>query len=292
MDVEISLCPSAWRQLKRLLSSEPPEESEPLRSIMIRIGLIQMRCEKGAVAENLAKISCHLAEAAAREIDIVGFPEMSITGYVDPNRYPQAKLRLDGPEIECLLGATRGFPGVVLVGLIEDNPTGTPFITQIVARQGQCLGYYRKRTIEHEEVDWFSAGDSVPVFHHNDLTLGIAICADIGNEAVFGECSQQGASLVLELAAPGLYGEQATRNWQSGYEWWKGECEKYLGPYARKYGIWIGVATQAGRTVDEDFPGGGYLFAPDGRRAYATPDWSPGAVYLAIDFETGQMLEV
>jgi predicted amidohydrolase len=89
-----------------------------------------------------------------------------------------------------------------------------------------------------------------------------------------------------------LYGEQATRNWRSGFEWWEGECQKYLSAYAKKYGFWIGVATQAGRTIDEDFPGGGYLFAPNGERVYATPDWSPGAIYLEIDLETGRILEL
>ena len=35
----------------------------------------------------------------------------------------------------------------------------------------------------------------------------------------------------------------------------------------------MAIATQAGRTRDEDFPGGGYLFSPDGRLLAETPDW-------------------
>lgn len=101
----------------------------------MRIGLIQMRCEKGAVAKNLADIARHLDEATARDIDIVGFPKMSITGYADPTRYPRARLRLDGPEIQRLLEMTQDFPGTVLAGLIEDNPAGKPFITQVAVRQ-------------------------------------------------------------------------------------------------------------------------------------------------------------
>ena len=253
---------------------------------MIRIGLIQMRCEKGAVAENLTAVAHYLDEATRRGIDIVGFPEMNLTGYADPTRYPAARLQMAGPEIGQLLEISRRFPGTVLAGFIEDNPQGKPFITHTAVRQGELLGIYRKLTIEDEEVAWFSAGDSVPVFQHDDLTFGIAICADIGNEAVFAASHRQGATLVFELAAPGLYGEQATRNWRAGYDWWAGECQTYLSAYARKYGLWIAVATQAGRTIDEDFPGGGYLFAPDGQRLYATPDESPGAVYLAVDEQT------
>ncbi len=100
--------------------------------------------------------------------------------------------------------------------------------------------------------------------------------------------AQARAEIVFELAAPGLYGEQATRDWQSGYRWWEEECRTLLGAYARTYGLWIPVATQAGRTIDEDFPGGGFLFAPDGTRVYATENWLPGVVYLDIDLAQGR----
>ena len=123
----------------------------------------------------------------------------------------------------------------------------------------------------------------MPVFQHDDLTYGIAICADIHNREVFAACARQGAQVVFEVAAPGLYGEQATRDWRSGYEWWRGECHQYLAAYARDYGLWIAVATQAGRTVDEDFPGGGYLFRPDGECVYETADWSEGLAFVTAD---------
>ena len=258
----------------------------------LKIGLIQMFCEKAAIAENLERTAGYIAEAAARDVDVIGFPEMSITGYVDPTRQPEAIIRLDGPEVAQVMEMTRGLSLTVLAGLIEENPGGKPFITQVAIHDGELLGFYRKRRIEDEEVEWFSPGDVVPVFDHGDLTFGVAICADLGSHEVFEACARQGVQIVFELAAPGLYGEQATRDWRSGFEWWEGECEKYLGQYTQEYGIWVAVATQAGRTVDEDFPGGGYVFAPDGRRLFATPDWSAGAVYLEIDLEAGSVVEL
>jgi hypothetical protein len=98
--------------------------------------------------------------------------------------------------------------------------------------------------------------------------------------------------MMFELAAPGLYGEQKTRDWKAGYEWWEGECLKFLTEYSKKYGIWIAVATQAGRTSDEDFPGGGYLFNPQGERVYTTKDWEPCVVYLEIDLDTPEVTEL
>ncbi len=250
----------------------------------LRIGLVQMCCEKGALDQNLETIAGYLTQAARRKLDFLVFPEMSLSGYADPSKFPQAVLRLDGPEVKAFLELTRDLHTTVLLGLIEENPRGKPWITQIAARQGQLLGSYRKLTVKDEEEDWFSAGDrGVPVFQHGNISFGIAICADIDNELVFAECARQGAQIVFECAAPGLYGEQETRDWRAGFEWWRDQCQEQLSRYARQYHLWIPVATQAGRTVDEDFPGGGYLFAPDGRCLYATPDWSPGTLYLELE---------
>ena len=45
---------------------------------MIRIGLIQMRCEKAAIDQNPSEISRHLRDAAERDIDIVGLPDSAV----------------------------------------------------------------------------------------------------------------------------------------------------------------------------------------------------------------------
>jgi predicted amidohydrolase len=253
----------------------------------VNIALVQMRCEKAAITDNLKAISNIITEADKKGVDIIGLPEASITGYHDPTKYPQAIIEKDGAEINALLRMTKGRKPTVLAGFIEKNPSGKPFITQIVVHDGKMTGLYRKKIIGDEppEADWFSPGNEIAVFKYKNLKYGITICADIGSEDIFAEYARQGAQIVFELAAPGLHGEQSTRNWKSGFEWWKGECEKHLKGYAKKYGIWIAVATQSGRTVDEDFPGGGYVYAPDGRRVYATPDWSAGPAYYSIELK-------
>jgi predicted amidohydrolase len=270
----------------------------------LRVGLVQMRCEKGAVVENLVATAAYIREAAACRVDVLGFPEASLSGYVEPARYPHAVLRLDGPEVAQAVALTRGYDLTVLMGCVEANeactpagaPAGKPYITQIVARDGLLLGFYRKRQNVDEDAEWFACGEDVPVFAHEartsaaECTFGIAICADIGDEEIFWRCAQQGAQIAFELAAPGLYGDQETRDWESGYRWWEGECCKLLGAYAPRYGLWIAVATQAGRTTDEDFPGGGYVFAPDGRRLFATTDGEEGAVYLELGEAEGEYL--
>jgi predicted amidohydrolase len=249
---------------------------------MLRIGLVQMHCPKGEVDANLQAIEAHVREAVERGVQILCFPEMSITGYLDPSRWPEAVLTLDSPAIRRFVGMTAGHDLVVLAGLVEANPAGKPFITQVVAHSGSLLGVYRKVTIDEEEAPWFAPGRGVPAFHHGSLMFGPAICADINNAEVFAASAAQGVHLVFEAAAPGLHGAQETRDWRTGFEWWRGECHAKLGRYARQHGMYIAVATQAGRTVDEDFPGGGYVFAPDGRCLAESADWSPGVLYADL----------
>ncbi|MBN2238943.1 MAG: hypothetical protein JW712_04145 [Dehalococcoidales bacterium] len=259
----------------------------------LKIALVQMFSEKGEIRQNLAETQRHIEEAEKRGIDIIGFPEAGISGYIEPDRYPHAVITLDGSEVAEFVKMTEGKHLTALTGIIEKNPDDPrPYVTQVVARNGKLIGYVRKMNNVDEDAEWFSSGKEYKVFRHDDLIFGMAICADIELVRLFEECSKMGAKAMFELAAPGLYGDQETRNWQGGYQWWEGVCRDKLSAYAKKYGLWVTVATQAGRTRDEDFPGGGYLFNPRGERVYATNDWNPGVVYLEINLETGEVTEL
>jgi predicted amidohydrolase len=258
----------------------------------MKIGLVQMVCEKGALQKNLDTTASHIIEAVELGVDILVFPEASLSGYANPHRYPDAVVQLNSAEIARFLEMTRGKSMTVLAGILEFNPAGKPYISQVVARDGSIVGVQRKMTLGEEQQgrleDWYSIGERNKVFTHEDGTFGIAICADLGNSTVFAECARQGADIVFEVAAPGLYGEQATRDWNAGFNWWKGEILKKLTHYSQKHHYWTTVATQAGRTVDEDFPGGAYVFSPVGECVFATPDGHPGVAYLEVDLAAGR----
>jgi predicted amidohydrolase len=51
---------------------------------VVRVTLAAIRCEKGQPDVNLRRHEQVLAEAAARGSDLAVFPEMSLTGSVDP----------------------------------------------------------------------------------------------------------------------------------------------------------------------------------------------------------------
>ena len=252
----------------------------------IKLSLVQMYCPKGEVQTNLTSTQKYIEEAASKKVNFVCFPEMSITGYINTKKFGEALLSLESPEIAKFVKMTENNDVTAIAGIAEKNPNGKPFITQIIAYKGKLLGYYRKTNIAQNEKGLFQAGSKINVFNHSLLKFGVSICADIDKKEIFEEYARQGAEIIFEAAAPGLHGSQETRNWQGGFNWWKNECLTKFAVYARTYKIYIATATQAGRTVDEDFPGGGYVFDPHGETLYSSPDWKNGVLYADIDISS------
>ncbi|MVO98307.1 carbon-nitrogen hydrolase family protein [Paenibacillus lutrae] len=248
----------------------------------IKIALVQMNCEKGEIDRNLHLMEEYIVAGQEQGVDIVCFPEMNITGYINPFQLPQAVLTLDHRAIHQVVKYSELYSMCVVAGFVEHNPMGKPFINQFIAHNGKLLGFYRKITIKDEEADWFAPGDQQPVFSVLGVTVGLSVCADIDDPNIFNEYADQGASIVLESAAPGLYGEQESRNWLSGFNWWRSNCMEKLGRYAAEESLYIGVSTQAGSTIDEDFPGGGYLFNPRGECTAESGEWMEGVLYVQI----------
>ncbi|WP_274649626.1 carbon-nitrogen hydrolase family protein [Paenibacillus humicola] len=252
------------------------------RKTSFTVALVQMNCEKGEIRQNLQTMQDYIAEARSRGADFVCFPEMNLTGYIDPVKQPHAVISMDHEAVKQVIRYSALHSICVIAGFVEHNPGGKPYITQFVANDGELLGCYRKKTIKEGEEQWFDPGAHLPVFSARGLRFGISICADIDDPDIFRAYAEKGAAFIFECAAPGLYGEQETRNWSSGFNWWRDKCRAQLGAYAAEQAVYIGTATQAGRTVDEDFPGGGYLFDPQGTCAAESGDWGAGVLYVQV----------
>ena len=244
----------------------------------MKLALVQMRCEKATIGDNVSRMVTFLDRAEDLSADIICFPEMNITGYLAPRKFPDAVIGWDSPRLDLLYAWSEGSRASIVAGITERNSDGMPFVSQSVIRGGKVVGSYRKINIAADEAMMFSPGSEVLVSEHDGVKFSVLICADQEREDLFALCAGKGARLVLLPSAPGLFGAQARRNWHSGYEWWRETCRNGIGSYAGRLGIWTASTSQAGRTIDEDFPGGGYIFDDHGRMVAETEDWSEGMI--------------
>jgi predicted amidohydrolase len=247
----------------------------------VRCLLAALRCEKGDVAANLAAHLALVAQARAEGCQLAVFPEMSLTGSAEPVTHPGRLIPLIHPAVAELAGAT-GAPGVgACFGIAERTSSGF-FITQVFAAAGRVAGVQRKRYLgEGEEA--FTPATAPAVFDHAGVRFGVAICAESGHDAPFDAAAAAGARLVLFPAAPGLYGRRTDEaSWRQGLAWWESCGLADARRHARRLGLWIAMAGQAGATADEDFPGLAALVRPDGGVAARLPDWRPGVLTVDV----------
>jgi predicted amidohydrolase len=170
-------------------------------------------------------------------------------------------------------------------GVAERTAGGGPYITQVFAAAGRVAGTQRKRHLGDDEGAFCPAAGSA-VFGHAGVRLGIAICAEAGYDAPFDAAAAAGAGLVLFPAAPGLYGRRTSAaSWRDGFAWWEGCGLGDARRHARRLGLWIALAGQAGSAEDEDFPGLAALVGPDGTVTDRLPDWRPGTLVVDIPLE-------
>lgn len=239
----------------------------------MRLLLTALHCPKGELAANLARhLELHALGAAAG-CDLVLLPEMSLTGY-----QPSAAVALEHPAVRELVAATAQGPDLCF-GLVELGVPGQPpQITQAIASGGQLAVVHRKAGLGEDEEESFRPGTASTLFHLWGVPTALAVCAEIGTQPPYG----QGASLVLAPAAPGLYGPRRSSDadWQRGFDWWRGsvlaDAARLLPP-----GGWLAVSTQAGATIDEDFPGWAALVGPGGVVA-ELPDWREGTLVVDL----------
>lgn len=259
---------------------------------------MSLTCPKGEIETNLARHSALLAEGRDAGCDLVLLPEMSLTGYC-----PAAATSLSDPAVQELVRQTWTGPDLCF-GLAERSmadttadtetasqpdsapgsepdsaPGSPPYITQVLASGGRIVTVHHKAWLGEGEDGDFQGGTPAAPFTVQATACSMAVCAEIGTEAPYGI----GSTLVLAPAAPGLYGERrlSDGDWQRGFDWWRGsvldDAARLLGPDR-----WLAVSTQAGATVDEDFPGWAALVGPRGDVVAELPDWREGTLVVTI----------
>lgn len=175
--------------------------------------------------------------------------------------------------------------GVGAVFGIAEQASDGFFITQLYAYGGRLVGSYRKRHLgEGESAYRTGAGDGL--FQLGAVRFGIAICAESEVDLPWRSAAVAGASVVFFCAAPGLTGRRTDQDgWRQGHLWWERRGLADAIRHARRHRLWVALATQAGSTQDEDFPGLAALVSPDGEVTHRLPDWHPGELVVDLPVE-------
>ena len=196
--------------------------------VSLRVAVGQFKLEPD-LEKNLKKIQEYLDDAAAKNVDLIVFPELALTGYppkdikkldyVNQKKTEEALLIIQNRAKELSIAIAMG-----IVWLDHESVWRNRAI--FINEQGKIIASYDKIQQTGHERKFFVDGDRLPVFTWRGLHLGMLICMDMRFPELWRLMRMQDVNLMLHLAAaygdnewklPVLEGTMRCRAAENGY---------------------------------------------------------------------------
>ena len=248
-----------------------------LRNVQtVRIALAQIAPRLGSLEVNLATHHDRLREARDLGADLVGFPELGLTGYQLQDLAAEVAMRLDDPRLAELAAATRGLSAVV--SFVEESGDHRLFIAAALLEDGELRHVHRKLFLPtyglFDERRFFAAGDLLrAVPSRLELGLGIGICEDFWHLPVPQLLALDGAQLLInvssspgrDLAATNEVGLGTATSWRT-----------LMRTYAQLTTSFVVFCNRVGVDESISFWGGSEVIAPNGQAIFSAPFYDEG----------------
>ncbi|GHC29787.1 nitrilase-related carbon-nitrogen hydrolase [Aidingimonas halophila] len=226
----------------------------------LRVGAAQINTELGDVETNLERHMDIIAQAREAEVELLVFPELSLTGYNLGGRVLEVACPLEASTLARLAQSVGDMQTVV--GFVEEASPGEYYNALAILQQGDILAVHRKLNLPTygglEEGKWFTHGEALT---HTSIRAGWTatqlICADLWNPAlVHAALLERPTVLCAPInSATGIVSEDFSneRNWALN-----------LSFYAMTYGTPVIMANRYGPEGNSHFWGGSRILGPRG----------------------------
>jgi len=228
----------------------------PEKTQKIRIALAQVNPVVGDLAGNAAKIAAWIQKALGAGADIVSFPELCITGY--PPEDLLFKSQFIDDNLAALKAAARATEDITAIVGFVDRKKNRIYNAAAVLSRGRIVDVYHKVFLPNygvfDEMRYFAAGDTFPVFGLGRTSFGVNICEDIWHmDGPAGIQAYRGARLIVNINA-------------SPYHMGKGEMRRrILKKQAGRNGVFIAYTNLVGGQDELVFDGQSLIVDDKGR---------------------------
>lgn len=163
----------------------------------MKIGIVQMELTD-ILEDNFQKIECLSEEAKIRKIELLCFPECALTGYNANFK----KLQKDELH-NYIMKLSRVAASMNLALLV-----GTPFYQEddlynsalLFLPNSEVQAYHKQMLTEYDS-RFFKPGNYMSVFDYKGFKIGVVVCRDQNDAALFAEYKRLGAKAVIILSA-------------------------------------------------------------------------------------------
>jgi predicted amidohydrolase len=229
----------------------------------LNVGLAQIYPKLGDVPANLQKhLSC-VDQAAAQGVDLVVFPELSLTGYQVQDLVPEVAIRADpaDPVYAQLLEASRRVD--LMVGFVREDKRNRYYIASAYLSGGETLHIHHKiyppTYAMFDEGRFFDQGEHIRAFDTRFGRVGMLICEDFWHMSPPYLLWLDGADLLLmQSASPSRGLDMAERLGSSRW------VELVNQAYASIFTNYVIHCNRVGYEDGKNFWGGSSVADPNG----------------------------
>ncbi|MDY7037058.1 MAG: nitrilase-related carbon-nitrogen hydrolase [Thermodesulfobacteriota bacterium] len=222
----------------------------------LKIAAVCMNSPTGEIDKNLDRIEAFSLKASERGVEIICFPELSITGYIlkaPQNVYSQS---VSQEIIEQVTRMARLNGLIIIAGMVEISDRKKPYISQVVAGPEGLLGIYRKTHLSPQEKEIYEAGQCLDTFCYGDIIFGVQLCYESHFPEISTLMALRGAKIIfIPHASPRGTPEEKLRSWL-----------RHLPSRAFDNTLFVVACNQTGKTGEGlSFPGVAIALDPAGQ---------------------------
>jgi N-carbamoylputrescine amidase len=230
-------------------------------STPLTVGLAQIDCRLGQIEANVEKHLETIAQARSQGVELLLFPELSLTGYRLLHLTSRVATRLEESTAIADLLAAAGSMRVV-VGLVERGDKGVLYNSGLMLHEGRIQHVHRKLYLPtygiFQEGRFMGAGQRLDLIPGLNTPTGMIICEDLWHPHLAQRLAMAGAQLLIVISAsPGRIGPDPTP--ESHKDW-----ETITRSTALVNTMWVLFCNRAGWEEGSFYTGGSHIVRPGG----------------------------
>ncbi|MEE8282138.1 MAG: nitrilase-related carbon-nitrogen hydrolase [candidate division NC10 bacterium] len=244
------------------------------------LGIAQLAPVLGDLEKNLALHEKILREAEGQGVDLLLFPELSLTGYFLKDMVPSVALTPRDSRLDFLKRASRGM--AIVVGFVEESSDHRFFNAAAYFDDGKLRHVHRKLYLPtyglFDEHRYFAQGDKLRAFDTRFGRMALTICEDLWHPATAYLAALDGAQVILCVSASPGRGLRPEGTFANAAAW-----EHLNRAYAQLFTCFLCFCNRVGYEDGACFWGGSEVIAPTGEALVRAPQLEEALLTVTID---------
>jgi predicted amidohydrolase len=226
------------------------------------VGVAQIDCRLGDVEANLAEYERQLREAKGRGVDLLLFPELSLTGYFLKDMVSTVALGPGAAALRRLRELSRETIAFV-AGVVEETPEFRFYNAAMLFDAGELRHVHRKVYLPtyglFDELRYLARGDRICAFESRFGRSALLLCEDLWHPSTAYIAAMDRALTLLVPAASPIWGLERGEVPENAAYW-----QRVNAVTAESYGLYLVYANRVGFEDGVGFWGGSEILGPSG----------------------------